>query len=281
MNFGSNRRQLTMLTLRYLILSVISVTTIAPLIYMVLISFKKNVFIVSNPMDAIIGSHTLGNYIKVWNTSHMSVYFMNSLIVALVTTGFTVFLGSMMAYAFARFDFPGRRLLMGILLAELMIPAIMILIPQFLLARDLHLLDSLAGLILFYVGANLAFNTFLMIGFFRGIPSELDDAMRVDGAGSWRRYWQLILPLSRPALAAAGIFSFLGSWDEYVWALTIINDPSKRTMPIGIALFNGAHVTDWGLTFAASTISLLPVLVIFLVFQRQFVNGVISGALKS
>jgi multiple sugar transport system permease protein len=139
----------------------------------------------------------------------------------------------------------------------------------------------LLGLILFYVGANLAFNTFLMIGFFRGIPSELDDAMRVDGAGSWRRYWQLILPLSRPALAAAGIFSFLGSWDEYVWALTIINDPSKRTMPIGIALFNGAHVTDWGLTFAASTISLLPVLVIFLVFQRQFVNGVISGALKS
>lgn len=269
------------LAARYFALSVVSVVTIAPLVYMVLISFKENAFVISNPAEALTGSHTLANYAEVWETSRMSVYFVNSLIVSVATTVLTVFFGSMMAYAFARFDFPGRRLLMGIVLVELMVPAIMILIPQFLLARDLGVLDSLLGLVLFYVGANLAFNTFLMIGFFRGIPTELDDAMRVDGAGAWRRYWRLILPLSRPALATAAIFSFLGSWDEYVWALTVINDPAHRTLPIGIALFSGAHATDWGLTFAASVIALVPVLVVFLVFQRQFVNGIVSGALKS
>lgn len=278
---GGRGRRRAGLVIRYVVLSMVSVVTIAPLVYMVLISFKENAFIISNPADALTGKHTLANYAEVWDTSHMSVYFVNSLVVSIATTVLTVFLGSMMAYAFARFDFPGRRLLMGIVLLELMVPAIMILIPQFLLARDLHVLDSLLGLVLFYVGANLAFNTFLMVGFFRGIPTELDDAMRVDGAGAWRRYWQLILPLSRPALATAAIFSFLGAWDEYVWALTIINDPAHRTLPIGIALFSGAHATDWGLTFAASVIALIPVLVIFLVFQRQFVSGIVSGALKS
>ncbi len=278
---GGRAKHRTSMALRYLVLSAVSIVTIAPLVYMVLISFKKNAFIISNPADALTGAHTLANYAEVWDTSHMSVYFVNSVVVSVATTALTVLLGSMMAYAFSRFDFPGRRLLMGVVLVELMVPAIMILIPQFLLARDLQVLDSLLGLVLFYVGANLAFNTFLMVGFFRGIPTELDDAMRVDGAGAWRRYWQLILPLSRPALATAAIFSFLGAWDEYVWALTIINDPANRTLPIGIALFSGAHATDWGLTFAASVIALVPVLVIFLVFQRQFVNGIISGALKS
>ncbi len=278
---GGRGRRRAGLVIRYVVLSMVSVVTIAPLVYMVLISFKENAFIISNPADALTGKPTLANYTEVWDTSHMSVYFVNSVVVSIATTVLTVLLGSMMAYAFARFDFPGRRLLMGIVLVELMVPAIMILIPQFLLARDLHVLDSLLGLVLFYVGANLAFNTFLMVGFFRGVPTELDDAMRVDGAGAWRRYWQLILPLSRPALATAAIFSFLGAWDEYVWALTIINDPANRTLPIGIALFSGAHATDWGLTFAASVIALIPVLVIFLVFQRQFVNGIVSGALKS
>jgi multiple sugar transport system permease protein len=198
-----------------------------------------------------------------------------------VTTALVLLLGSMMAYALARFEFPGRKVIMGLILLQLMVPVIMLLIPQFLLARDLHLLNTRAGLILFYVGGNLAFITFLLVGFFRGIPRELDEAMHLDGAGSIRRYWSLILPLSRPALATGAIFAFLGAWDEYVWAVTIINEPGLRTLPVGIALFSGAHITNWGLTFAASVIALIPVLVVFLIFQRQFVSGITSGALKS
>jgi multiple sugar transport system permease protein len=201
-------------------------------------------------------------------------------IVAVATTVLTVLLASMMAFAFARFDFPGRRLLFGCLLLGLMVPTIMLLIPQFLLAKKLMLLDSLAGLVVFTAGGNLALNTFLLRSFFRDIPRELEEAMVVDGAGPWRRYWQLIMPLSRPALATVAIFTFLASWDEFTWALTIISDPHKRTLPIAIALFQGQHATSWGLVFAASVIAVLPVILIFVVFQRQFVSGLAAGAVK-
>jgi ABC-type glycerol-3-phosphate transport system permease component len=185
-----------------------------------------------------------------------------------------------MAYAFARFSFPGKRVLFSLLLLGLMVPTIMLLIPQFLLAKKLMLLDSLLGLVVFYTGGNLALNTFLLRSFFQEIPRELEEAMVVDGAGPWLRFWQLIIPLSRPALATVGIFTFLASWDEFAWALTIISDPGKRTLPIAIALFQGQHATSWGLVFAASVIAILPVIAIFLFFQRHFVSGLATGALK-
>jgi ABC-type glycerol-3-phosphate transport system permease component len=162
----------------------------------------------------------------------------------------------------------------------LMVPGMMLLIPQYLLANQLHLINSLIGLILFYVATNLAFNTFLLRGFFEEIPWELEEAMIMDGAGPFRRFWRLILPLSRPALATVGIFTFLACWDEYVWALTIINDPDKRTLPIAISIFQGQHLTNWGLVFAASTIAIVPVIVVFALFQRQFIRGLSADALK-
>jgi multiple sugar transport system permease protein len=134
--------------------------------------------------------------------------------------------------------------------------------------------------VVFYVGSTLALNTFLLRGFFESIPRELEEAMIVDGASAWERYFRLVMPLSRPALATVAIFSFLASWDEFVWALTIINDPSKRTLPIAIALFQGEHSTSWGLVFAASAIAVAPVLAVFLAAQRQFVSGLTSGAVK-
>ena len=166
------------------------------------------------------------------------------------------------------------------LLVGLMVPGMMLLIPQYLLANQLHLIDSLIGLIVFYVATNLAFNTFLLRGFFEEIPWELEEAMIMDGAGPFRRFFRLILPLSRPALATVSIFTFLACWDEYVWALTIINDPSKRTLPIAISIFQGQHLTNWGLVFAASTITIIPVILVFAIFQRQFVRGLTADALK-
>ena len=185
-----------------------------------------------------------------------------------------------MAYAFSRLTFPGKRVLLTAIVIGLAIPTMMLIIPQFLLARDLHLLNSLQGLVPFYVGTALGFNTFLLTGFFETIPRELDEAMIVDGAGPWRRYWSLAIPLSRPALATTVIFAFLGTWDEFAWALTVLNDTDVRTLPVAIALFQGQHSTSWGLVFAASMIAILPVLVVYVVFQRFFVAGLTSGAVK-
>ena len=213
----------------------------------------------ADPAAAPSASPTIANYTGAWSSNDFGRYFVNSLLVAIATTVLAVWLSSMMAYSFARFRFPGQRLLFGLLLIGLMVPTMMLIIPQFLLAKQLGMLDSLTGLVFFYTGGNLALNTFLLRSFFQDIPRELEEAMVVDGAGPWKRYLRLILPLSRPALATVSIFTFLASWDEFVWALTIINNPSKRTLPIAIALFQGEHSTAWGLVFAASTIAIVPV----------------------
>jgi multiple sugar transport system permease protein len=275
---GERRR--SSLALRYAVLLVGAVVMVAPFAYMLATSFKQHAYILEVPPRFIPKDPTLDNYRNAWSSNNFDRYFLNSLFVAGVTTVCSVFLSSMMAYAFARFRFPGRRLLFGLLLVGLMVPTMMLIIPQFLLARTLGLLDSISGLIFFYVGGTLALNTFLLRGFFETIPTELEEAMVVDGANAFTRYWRLVLPLSRPALATVAVFSFLASWDEFVWALTIINDPSKRTLPIAISLFQGEHQTSWGLVFAASAIAVAPVIAIFLAAQRQFISGLASGGVK-
>jgi multiple sugar transport system permease protein len=265
---------------RYAILILGSAVMVLPFLYMLSTSLKSQTYVLTIPPQFIPHPATLSNYSQAWTTNQLSRYFVNSLLVAAVTTTLSLLLSSMMAYAFARFSFPGRNILFKVLLLGLMIPAMMLIIPQFIMAKYLGLIDSLAGLVVFYVGASLSLNTFLLRGFFQAIPAELEQAMQIDGAGAWSRYWRLILPLAKPALATATIFTFLGSWDEFAWALTIINTPSNRTLPLAIALFQGQNSTLWGLVFAASIIAIVPVLVVFLVFQRYFVQGLTAGAVK-
>jgi multiple sugar transport system permease protein len=278
---GSVHRTRVILSARLVILILGVAVMIVPFVYMVATSFKHNQVILQLPPQFIPHNPTANNYRNAWSSNEFGRYFLNSVIVALATTFCAVLLASMMAYSFARFRFPGRGLLFGLVLIGLMVPTMMLLIPQFLLARQIHALNSLWGLVFFYTGMNLALNTFLLRSFFMDIPHELEEAMVVDGAGPWTRYWRLILPLSRPALATVGIFTFLASWDEFVWALTVIDDPSKRTLPIAIALFQGEHTTHWELVFAASVIAIIPVIAIFGLFQRQFVSGIATGALKA
>jgi multiple sugar transport system permease protein len=268
------------LTVRYVLLGAGAVVMIAPFAYMLTTSFKSHAFVFELPPEFIPRHPTTANYRDAWSSNNFDRYFLNSVVVAAATTVGSVLLSSMMAFAFARFRFPGRRLLFGLLLVGLMVPTMMLIIPQFILAKQLGLLDSLSGLIFFYVGGTLALNTFLLRGFFERIPVDLEEAMIVDGASPWTRYRRLIMPLSRPALATVAIFSFLASWDEFVWALTIINDPEKRTLPIAISLFQGEHQTSWGLVFAGSAIAVAPVIAVFLFFQRHFVSGLTTGAVK-
>jgi multiple sugar transport system permease protein len=277
---GSVYRERALLALRLAALAAGAVVMVLPFAYMLSTSFKPDRLVLEIPPRFLPNPPTTANYVDAWTSNDFGRYFFNSVIVASATTLAAVFLSALMAYAFARFRFVGRGLLFGLLLLGLMVPAMMLLIPQFLVAKKLLLLDSLWGLVVFYTGGNLALNTFLLRSFFRDIPRELEEAMLVDGAGPWRRFRSLIVPLSRPALATVAIFTFLASWDEFAWALTIISDPSKRTLPIAIALFQGQHATSWGLVFAASAIAVGPVVAIFVTFQRQFVSGLTTGALK-
>lgn len=278
---GSRRRRILSYVVRYTLLIVSAVLLAYPFLYMVSTSFKPRSLVLGDPLQLIPEDPTLDNYIQVLATENFGRYFLNSALVAVASTFLIVLLSSMMAYAFTRLQFPGRRILFALIVVGLTIPTMMLIIPQFLLARDLGLLNSLPGLVPFYVGTALGFNTFLLSGFFQAIPKELDEAMLIDGAGAWRRYWNLALPLSKPALGTCVIFAFLGTWDEFAWALTVLNDVDQRTLPIAIALFQGQHSTSWGLVFAASLLAIIPVLLVYIVFQRFFVAGLASGAIKS
>lgn len=257
-----------------------AIVMVGPFVYMVSTSFKKRTYLFEYPPRFIPKEPTFENYQHAWSAGNFSRYFLNSLGVAAVTTVSVVVLASMAAYAFARFQFPGKRVLFTLMLVGLMVPTIMLIIPQFILAANLHLVDNLWGLVLFYIGGNFALNTFLLRGFMEEIPRELDEAMTVDGATSVQRFWRLYMPLSRPALGTVTLFSFLGSWDEFAWAVTLINSPDKRTLPIGIALLQGEHATSWGLVFAASVIALLPVFIVYISAQRHFVQGLTLGGVK-
>ena len=267
-------------TFRYAVLIVGALVMVTPFVYMVSTSFKAQAYVLTFPPQFIPNPATTANYFEALTSQNFLLYFANSLIVAIIATAFSVLISSMMAFAFARFTFVGKELIFRILLAGLAIPAVMLLIPQFVLAKYWNLLDSLPGLIVFYVAGSLALNTFLLRGFLASIPGELDQAMQVDGANAWSRYWRLALPLARPAIATATIFTFLACWDEFPLALTMINSPERRTLPLAIAAFHGANATQWGLVFAASLIAVIPVIIVFLVFQRHFVQGLTSGAVK-
>lgn len=256
-----------------------------PFVFMVSTSLKPQAYTFEYPPRIIPQDVTLSNYVKalgVGGTSpdRFGLYFLNSLFVAGVTTGLTVFLSSLLAYAFARLKFPGKEPLFYVLLLGMMIPPVMLIIPQFLIAKRLDLLNSLWGLIVVYVAMNLSMQTFLLRGFFEDIPRELEEAVLIDGGGRWTIFWRIVLPLSRPGLAVVAIFTFLYSWDEFPWAHVAIKETTKRTLPIAIALFQNQHLTQWGQVFAASVVALIPVIVIFAVFQRYFIRGIATSGLK-
>jgi len=267
-------------SLRYVILLGGAVVMFIPFLWMVSTSLKEYAFVIEFPPKLIPSEPTLNNFVEAWTTGQFQLYFKNSLIVATTSVVLAVLISAMMAYAFARFDFPGKEILFFGTLLLLMVPNIIGIIPQFLLAKTLGLRNSLFGLVLFYVATSLPLNTFLLRGFFETLPKEMEDAMLIDGANYFTIFTRMILPLSKPALATVSIFSLLGFWDEYVLALTFIDDQTKRTLPIAIASFHGQHGTDWGLVFAASLIAMIPIVALYMALQRYFTGGLTTGAFK-
>jgi ABC-type glycerol-3-phosphate transport system permease component len=264
----------------YLIAIIGAVAMIFPFLWMVSNSFQAHVFVIEYPPKLIPDNPTFENFIRAWTSNKFQLYFLNSSFTAITATLGAVICSAMAAYAFARFEFKGKELVFTFFLLVSMVPDIVTIMPKFLLAKTLGLRNSLWGLILFYIGMNISLNTFLLRGFFESQPRELEEAMVIDGANPFKVFFSLALPLAKPALATVTIFSFLANWDEFIWALTIIDDPLKRTLPIAIYSFQGQHGTEWGLTFAAMIIALIPVVLIFISLQRYFTSGLTTGAFK-
>jgi ABC-type glycerol-3-phosphate transport system permease component len=251
-----------------------------PFLFMISTSLKPQQYTFEYPPHLIPRRITLNNYVQALSKDLFSLYFLNSLVVAVLTTASTVLVSSLLAYAFGRLEFPGKEPLFYMFLIGMMIPPVTLIIPQFLVAKMMKLLNSHTGLVIVYVTMNLSMQTFLLRSFFESIPSELEDAVRIDGGGRWTIFWRIVLPLSRPGLATVAIFTFLYSWDEFPWAHVAIKETTRRTLPIAIALFQNQHLTQWGQVFAASIVALIPVVTVFVLFQRHFIRGIARSGLK-
>ncbi len=219
-----------------------------------------------------------GNYVTAWGV--VSRYIVNSTIVTLTVVLGVLVVSSMSAFAFARYSFLGRTVLFYVIIGLLMVPGILTLVPAFVWIRDLGLLDTRWALILPGIAGEQVFAIFVLRAFMAGLPEELFEAARIDGAGMLRSYWHIALPLSKPILSVVVITTTLGMWNDYIWPLITINDPSLLTIPIGLAYFRGQYQTDFGPLMAGYVIGSLPLLLLFFFTMRQFVQGLTGGAFK-
>ncbi|HEV3310735.1 MAG TPA: carbohydrate ABC transporter permease [Chloroflexota bacterium] len=267
-------------TATYLLLIAGAVILMTPFVYMIGTAFKPNVDTLSIPPSFIPNDPTLSNFTTALTTNGFGRAFLNSAIVSVASTAICVLLSAMLAFAFARYSFPGRTIFYYFILLTFMLPPLVLIIPQYVLAGHLHLLNSLQGLIVVY-SANIALNVFLLRGFFEDIPQDLQDAGEIDGASILRQFWNIMLPLARPAIATVTIFTFLANWTEFAYALTFINDPSLYTLSVNLSYYQQQNVTEYSPMFAASLIATVPMIVIFILLQRHFIKGIASGAIKA
>ena len=227
---------------------------------------------------SIVWDKFTSNYRNLWKTVPYNRYFVNSIFIATASTLLTLFFCSLGGYAFAKYQFRGQKILFGILLASMMVPFQVLLVPLFGLMYDIGWLNSYKAIVIpFSVGA---FGVFLMRQFIVTIPSELLDAARIDGCSEFGIYYRIVLPIIKPALGALTIYSFLGSWNGYLWPLIILRDEAKYTLPIGLANLVGIYRQDYGILMAGTLLSLMPIVILFLAMQREFVQGITLGGVK-
>jgi len=269
-------REILLVTL----LSLGALITIVPFLFMVSTALKGKIYAFEFPPHLIPENPILDNFTTAWIKNDFDVYFLNSIFVSVVSVLCILLLASMMAFAFARYQFIGKKILYGIVIFFMTLPPLILIVPQFIVARDLRLTDNLAGLISWNIAINLPFAVFLLRGFLEEVPKEIEEAAHIDGASPWATYWKVILPLCKPALATSASLAFLSAWDEYIWANTIINTPERRTLPVAIANYQGAYITNWGNVFAASLIAVVPVLILFILLQKYYIKGMVAGAVK-
>lgn len=263
----------------YIVMSVLLLIVITPFIWMITGSLKTQGELLQSPPTWIPEAPTLDNFRRLFERLDFLHYFRNSSIVAIAVTVGNLLFCSMLGYALAHLNFPGKNIIFGAVLGTLMIPGLVVFIPQFVLVVNLGLANTLPALILpFLVGP---FGVFLMRQFFLGIPRDLLEAARIDGASEMGIFFRIMLPLAGPALATLGILTFLGSWNNFLWPLVVASTEKTYTLPVALALVStGQNQTDYGLLLAGACLVVLPILLVFLFFQRYFIQGIASTGIK-
>jgi multiple sugar transport system permease protein len=263
----------------YVVLSVGVLVMALPFVWMLLSSVKPESEVRSIPPTWLPETFTLDNYGELFDRLSFPTYFMNSIIVAVVVTLGNLVFGSMLGYALAKLEFRGKRLVFAVVLGTLMVPGMVTFVPLFVLVSNMGLTNTFPGLILPYLVGPLG--VFLMRQYFLGLPDELIQAARVDGAGELRIFWSVMLPLTGPALATLGILTFLSSWNNFLWPLVVAQTEDMYTLPVALALYAvGQNATQYGLLLAGAVVVVVPVVVLFLAVQRYFVQGIAMTGIK-
>ncbi|MBX3052015.1 MAG: carbohydrate ABC transporter permease [Caldilineaceae bacterium] len=266
--------------LAYLLLSLGVVVMVVPFVWMLLTSFKpapeltQFAFFPKNP--------TLDNYVRVLTTSSFGRWYVNSVLVAVISTSTVIFFDSLVGYTLNKFDFPGKNLIFIGILGTLMVPTEMLIIPWYTMSVNFGWHVGVAqywGIA--FPGVITATGIFLMRQFFDGVPSELLDAARIDGVNEFGIWWRIAMPLVKPAIAALAIFNFIGNWNAYLWPLIVANGRDYYTLPVGLSFFRGESTTEWEKIMTAASLASIPLLVVFLLFQKQIIKGIALTGLKA
>lgn len=267
--------------LSILVVTILVLFSVLPLIWMLSTSFKTTAEQSAFPPTIIPKEFTISPYIDGWNSRPFDRYFFNTAFVSVATTALCVALASLCGYGFSRYRIKGSNMLLTLLFALQMFPTSVIIVPYFMGINKLGLMNTYAALCIAYASFSLPLCVWMMKSFFDSVPKELDEAARLDGCGPLQTFGRIILPLARPGLIAATIFTFLGAWKEYLFALTLANKPNMLVISVAITSFIGEHSTSWNQMMAMGVISIIPVLLIFIFLQNYLVGGMISGAVKS
>ncbi|CDN48560.1 carbohydrate ABC transporter permease [Neorhizobium galegae] len=262
-----------------IILILNTVVMLAPIVIMLFAAFKTNAQIFQSPFS-IPDFSNFANIIKIWSQTNFLRYLLNSMIVTGASIVVILTLGTMAAYAVGRYKFRGSSFVLMFFLAGLTLPLKLAIIPLFILMRDLGILNTQLSLIVIYVAMGLPTTVFIMTGFIATLPNELEDAARMDGASEPRIMWSIMLPLVRPALVIAGIQNVVPIWNDFFFPLIFIQKDNLKTLPQGLTTFMGEYTTDWGVLFAGLLLSSAPVIIVYIILSRQFINGMTAGAVK-
>jgi raffinose/stachyose/melibiose transport system permease protein len=263
----------------YVVMAVMVVLTVYPLLWMILGGFKTGSEFYQN-IWGLPASLDLKNFVYSWNAANLAQKFLNSIITTAGTLALVLPITSMAGYALAKIRFRGRRLVYGLVLVGIMVPFGVIAIPVFTVIVDMHLLNTLLGLVLVYTANAIPLGVFLMFSFFESIPDELEEAAQVDGCTPFGAFFRIVLPLARPALATQLILTGTSVWNEYFMASLLIHQDQTETLPLGLVIFTSRFGTNYPQLFAALAIVTLPVVILYLGAQRQFISGLAAGAVK-
>lgn len=256
----------------------LAIIFIGPIFWALAVSFQKEGKQIKSVLDWFTPSYTLENYPAIIFNSEVPTWLINSLIIAVVVTILTVIFSAMAAYAIAKLPFKGSKAFFMYFLLGLMVPGEATIVPLFITVNGMHLIDTYAGMILPAIAGSM--NMIIMVTFFKGLPNELLEAVKIDGGGELTTFFKIVLPLSKTIIATVCIFSFVGSWNNYLWPLLCAMSNELFTLPVGIPTFAGTYTVDYVRPMTASMVASLPMIIIYIIFEKQIVAGITSGAVK-